>query len=363
MALFGKPDHKKDEELIEKEKARMQGKVDWSERYWKPLAHEENAIRIMPPRADSGASYHLKISKHFIRHPDKTETFTCMKETYGKPCPACEEWQRLLQEANKIKDKDEKQKMKDEARRFKPQRFGVFNVVGVEYEKDGTRVVPEDAKVKLYESPMTVWQKIIAVVSTRSRMSDIFDEFKNEKGEIEKPGRDIMVTYDPDQTPQHRYNAYPTDRVEMGTPEEVLKWYGEITDLIPENVAFAVEYDVAHMKTFGSKEERNELRETLKEIWKAQREEAQQAEEEEEEKEEAPKEKPKEEVKKTKGKIESEAEAVVEEKPKEKKKAEEKPKEEEKPKPEKEQEEEPVKGSSALDRLKGKLSEIKDKQD
>lgn len=267
MSLFGKPNYEKDEKLLKSEQAKMQGKIDWSEKYWKPVPHEENAVRVMPPRSNSDATYHKKISKHFIRHPDKTEVFTCMKEVYGEPCPACDEWQRLLKEAGKEKNPTIRQELKDEARRFKPQRFGVFNIVSVEYDKDGNRVVPKDAKVKLYESPMTIWQKIISIVSTRSRMSDIFDEFKNDKGEIEKPGRDIIITYDPDQTPQNRYNAYPTDRVAMGTPEQVLEWYEQITDLESENISFRVEYDVAQIKTFGNKEEREELREVLKQIY------------------------------------------------------------------------------------------------
>jgi len=280
MSLFGAVDHEKDEQLVKAEKSRMQGKKDWSEIYWRPTPHAENVIRILPAKAGTDASYHLKISKHFVRHADRTEQFTCMNEVYGEACPACEEWKKLLKQSNeKSFSKEEKKKILDEAKRFRPQRVGYFNIIVRGKDK------PD---VMLYEAPMTVWSKVVHVVASQGRMADIFDVFKNDKGEIETPGRDIIVLYDPDQNPQHRYNAYPTERCPMGTPEEVLRWYEQITDLVPENVAPRVDIGVAQIKTTGSKEAREQLRDMQRQLWIA-----------EQEKENEEEEKPAESVKKT----------------------------------------------------------------
>jgi len=272
MSLFVKPDLKSDEALLAEIKEKM-NYSSASSKYWKPKPHVENAIRVLPATG-AGGNYHLKISKHFFRHDDRLEVFTCDREVYGKECPACEEWFRLLnlaKEAEKAGDKEKAEELKTKAKVFKPTRRGVFNIIPVEYAKDNERLVEEEATVMLYEAPFTVWSKIVALVTGEGRMADIFDEFKSDKGDIKTAGRDIIITYDPDQAPANRYNAYPTERVALGTPKQVLAWVEQITPLLPENVAREATPVIAQLKAFGSKSERDSMREMQKEMFKQQK--------------------------------------------------------------------------------------------
>lgn len=278
MAKFKRPDVDEDKELLKREDERSQ-KTDWSETFWKPVSGE-NLIRILPARGnDSGATYHMIAGKHFIKHSDRTESFTCPKETFGEDCPACEKFLKLVKKGKK-----------QEAARYRLKRIGVFNVIDRTEDKQ---------VVKLYESPRTaVWKKIVRIVTSKRNQAHILDEI-GLKFKVVKPGRDIFIDFDPDAEPQGMYQVYPVDAEEIGTPEEIKKWYEEIVDLIPENVYSLINYEDAEVKMDGTKQERDELRKR----WAKEREDANDDEDEEEEKEE----------------IEEEVEDEKEEKPKKKK--------------------------------------------
>ena len=284
MGLFAKTNIERDVEVLKQEKERQSYNKDWSTIYWKPVPKselrndeeitEEVGIRIFLPAGNvEGADWFVKMSKHFIRHSDGGfEQFTCMKEVYGEPCEVCDKNRELLEQAKAEKDKDKKDAFYKEANAFKPTRFGVFNVLGVKYvtnHKTGKSERLIDDKVKMFQSPISLWTRIVNIHSGRGRSSDIFDAF-DEKDNIIKAGRDIIIVYDKDQVPANRYTAIPTDYVNLGTPEQIADWVGQLTPLVPdklENVASRVDPEVVHIKAFGSKQERMQLKDLLKEMW------------------------------------------------------------------------------------------------
>jgi hypothetical protein len=113
---------------------------------------------------------------------------------------------------------------KEAAKRFKVKRFGVFNVLDrkeyADYKKSGS----ECPSVRLWEAPIkSVWNFLVGLVAAKGRMSNIF--------------------------------------------EEVLYWGSQIIELTPEKAPFCgpVDDDTVHIKMFGSLEERQELRQAMKE--------------------------------------------------------------------------------------------------
>jgi len=238
--LFSQPDYEKDDRAVRDEQRRSKASA-WKDIFWTPKEGDENLIRILPARAGSGATYHLTAGKHFIKHgPEDWELLVCMKETYGKRCLCCEKFFELWKAGEK-----------KAASRYRVRRVGVFNIID--------RSV-ENPSVKLYEAPRTaVWAEIVGLVAGRGRMSDIFDEF-DEEGNIVKPGRDILIIYKPKAEPSAMYSVYPTDPTPLGTKEEIEKWHSQIIDLLPEEIYPPIEEDVARIKLFGTKAEREELR-------------------------------------------------------------------------------------------------------
>ena len=260
------PNYERDEKLLEGERRRsMSG--DFAEKFWKPKPGDDNLIRILPARQnESGATYHFTAGKHFIKHAEdgRTEAFICMRETYGQRCPACEKYLELVKVDKKA------------AAKYKVKRFGVFNVI------DRTE---EDPHVRIYEAPrQAIWAKIVRLVTTRGRMSDILDEIEiDEKtGEVRiiRPGRDLLIIFNPNAEPQGMYAIYPTDHEPLGTPEQIIQWFEEMIDLLPQNIYGTISYEDAYIKTFGTPEERQALRERWREELEAEG-----AEEEEEEEE------------------------------------------------------------------------------
>jgi len=184
----------------------------------------------------------MKIGKHFIEHDDRTESFICMRETYGKDCPACEAYFRIRKEADKVA-----------AKPYYPKLYGVFNIINR---------LEEDPKVKLYEAPRTmVWKKIIFINKGSIKVIDEFDE----EGKYINEGRDIIILFTPKAEVHNMYVVYPGDKAPLGTKKEIEAWHGDIVDLIPEQVALyaPIDYEVAQIKSFGTAEEREELREKL----------------------------------------------------------------------------------------------------
>ena len=369
MSLFAKPNVDKDQEVLREEKERQSYDKDWSKFYWKPVPKhelrndreitEEVGVRIlMAPGNVEGAHWYVKIAKHIIRHPDGGwEGFTCMKEVYGEDCVACNKYQELVEIAQKEKVKSKKDELWQNANVYRPTRFGFFNVLGVKYTTDNHTRITERAveeKVKLFQAPISLWTKIVSIHSSRGRSSDFFDEF-DEKGNITSPGRDIIIIHDKDQPPANRYNAIPTDHVELGKSEQIQEWISQIKPLTPEdleNVAPKIDADVAQIKTFGSKQEREQLRELLKEIWleNKKKEEEEESESIADAKREVNQQPPKE-VKKKTTKKEEVKEEVKEEKPAE-------------PVVEKKKEEEPTPpAGDKMSALKAKLAKIKKDQD
>ena len=244
--LFGEPDTESAQRVVDQEKKRAQG-FDWSEKHWRPKSGTDgNLIRLLPARAGAKVSYHLYAAVHFIKHveDDKTERFVCNRETYGTKCPACEEMFRLI-----------KAKQPEEANKYRPKRFGVFNVIDREKPEDG---------VKLYEAPVQgVYQKIMQIISSKGRMSNLFDKF-DKSGKLETSGRDLMLVFDKTALPQSMYNVYPTDPSPLGTEEEMSAWAEQIVDLDVKALYPEADFDLVTIKTFGNAEERDLLRDDLR---------------------------------------------------------------------------------------------------
>jgi len=238
--LFSKPNYGEDEALLAKE-SRQQFKL--SEKMWKPATKIENKIRILPARGGSDASYHMKIGKHFVDHSDRTEGFICMRETYGKDCPACEAYFKIRKETTD----------KNLSKPYYPKLYGVFNIIDR---------LEESPAVKLYEAPRTmVWKKIIFINKGSIKVIDEFDE----DGKYVNEGRDIIILYAPKAEIHNMYVVYPGDKTPLGTKKEIEAWHADIIDLIPEQIALyaPIDYETAQIKSFGSIEEREELRERL----------------------------------------------------------------------------------------------------
>jgi len=255
--LFGEPNTDEAQKVVDQEKKRSQG-FDWSEKYWRPKSGPDgNLIRLLPARAGAKVSYHLYAAVHFIKHmeDDKIERFVCNRETYGGKCPACDEMFRLI----KAKDPEG-------ANKYRPKRFGVFNIIDREHLEDG---------VKLYEAPVQgVYQKIMAIISSKGRMSNLFDKF-DKSGKLETPGRDVMIVFDKNAPPQSMYSVYPTDPTPLGTDEQMEAWASQITDLDVKELYPECDPDVAMIKTFGTPEERELLRDEIRKSNEALAEEAQ----------------------------------------------------------------------------------------
>jgi hypothetical protein len=246
--LFGEPDMGEAQRVVDQERKRTQG-FDWSERYWRPKdGPNGNIIRLLPQRAGSRFSYHLYAAVHFVKHDEdgKIERFVCNRETYGKKCPACEEMFRLLQE-----------RKPEEAAKYRPRRFGVFNIIDREHPEEG---------IKLYEAPaQAVYQRIMNIYATRGRMSNLFDK-EDEHGNVVAPGRDIMIILDKKAPPQSMYSVMPMDPSPLGTPEEKALWSTQVVDLDVTALYPEVDYDVAAIKTFGTPEEREFLRDEMRKV-------------------------------------------------------------------------------------------------
>jgi len=249
---FQQPDFDRDKRVVEDEE-RQSSRTPWSEAYWKPTPGDENLIRVLPAKM-LGVSYHMKAAKHFIKHVEdgKTESFVCMKEMYGKACPACEKYLELVNTD------------KPTAQKFKTKRVGIFNIL----DRNAYFAYREHPKekplpsVRLYEAPAkAIWLKIVSIVTGRGRLSNLFDEY-DAAGNFVSPGRDILITFNPDAEPQSMYGVYPTDPSPLGSPDEVKIWIDQIVDLTAQNLYPPIEYSVAKIKTFGSAREREELRKT-----------------------------------------------------------------------------------------------------
>jgi len=207
---------------------------------WKPKKGETpNCVRILPAKDD--ASFHLKVGKHFIRHEDGWEVFTCNYETYGTACPACEERQRLI-----------KTNKKDAAAEFKPQVRGVFNIIDR---------ADEEAGVQRWESPASkVWRPVIEWFKGDTK-------FNNLVGTKKDPfeGRDLNIIFKPDEDPGAMYTVWPDETSKLGTPEQIEKWLEETEPLIAEVLYPPIDYDVASVLTFGSPQDRMEVKRILRE--------------------------------------------------------------------------------------------------
>ena len=192
---FHGPEGHRDADEKDYQDSQSQSRTDWDKIFYKPVSGDENLIRILP--GIGTARYHFKGGKHFIKHPDKTEMFVCNFETYGKPCPACEEFDRLM--------KDEKS---DDAKPFKPSVKGVFNVID--------RTDPERG-VLLWECPpVAVWERIIGLVKGKSKFNDLV-------GSEDDPlaGRDVVVIFNPKATPQFMYDLQFDAVSSLGKKKEV----------------------------------------------------------------------------------------------------------------------------------------------
>lgn len=249
--FFDTPDLEKDKKAVGDEEKHRGGSYDAV--FYKPKPGVENVIRILQAPAGSGAHWNIKVTKHFVKHDDgTTESFVCMKEVYGKPCPACEKFLSLDK-------KDPKRAV------YSYRRTGVFNIIDRnEYVLWQSQGKSDDLfpKVKLYEAPIqAVWYSIVQLVGSKGRQSHIFDDY-NENGKVVNPGRDWIIYFNPNMDPQSMYRLVPSDPCPLGEPEEIKKWLPQIIPLITEKIPFyaPISYEDAQIKTFGTTEERQLLK-------------------------------------------------------------------------------------------------------
>ena len=241
---FTNPDAYADEEEKQITEAESQGPIDWSQVYWKPKPNYENVVRVLP--GIRGASYHLKFGKHFIEHPDKTESFVCNRVTYQESCLACEHYDKLIKEG---KNK--------EAGRFLVQAKGAFNVVSYD---------DEELRVRIWEAPPTaVWLYIVKMVRGKSRFNNIVGRRADKEQNIEADpleGRDVIIFFDKDASPQNKYKLQfdSTTKIKAKSAE---KWMAEAKALVREDLYPKASDEVVKIKAFGSAQEREELRKRL----------------------------------------------------------------------------------------------------
>lgn len=266
MPRFEQPDQEQDKKFLEDE-ANRKG-YDWKNTFWKPQPSKngndvDNVIRLLPARSGSGATYHVKVGKHFVRHSDNDiEAFVCMEETYGMPCPACEARAKIFAEA-KAMEKTKGDIHRKKADKYALKRLGVFNVIDRNAQqafKEGKS--DQEPRVMLWESPRTLcWGRIVRNAASGGRTSNLFDKY-DASGAVTKPGRDILVRFYPEAEPNSMYEIQYLDPVPLGNEEELTKWYEQIIDLLPEKIAIyqKISYEEARIKTFGTKEERDELK-------------------------------------------------------------------------------------------------------
>ena len=116
----------------------------------------------------------------------------------------------------------------------------------------------------LWEAPrQLVWDKVVRNFASKGRTSNLFDVYDKNGEKVVKPGRDILIKFYPESSsPATMYDVQYLDPVELGTPDEVAKWFEQIIDLLPEKITLylPIDYHDAEIKTFGSKEERVALR-------------------------------------------------------------------------------------------------------
>lgn len=267
MPRFASPDQEQDKKFLDDEASRKG--YDWSKTFWKPKPSKkgednDNVIRIMPARAGSGATYHAKVGKHFIRHSDTDiESFVCMTETYGLPCPACEARAQIFAEA-KAMSKEQGDKHRKKADKFAMKRLGIFNVIDrLAQQAYAEGKSTDKPTVRLWEAPRKLcWERIVRNVASGGRTSNLFDKY-DESGAVVKPGRDVLVKFYPESdSPSTMYDVQYLDPVPLGAEAEVAEWFEQIIDLLPEKIAIyaKITYEEAQIKTFGTKEEREALK-------------------------------------------------------------------------------------------------------
>ena len=251
---FKKPDAEQDSGFIQDEESRSGGSGESiydtqykPEKSLKGKPQVINKIRILAAKGSSEGTYYLRIGRHFIKHNDRTEMFICPKETADEPCPACEAYADLKDKGDNSADK------------YKPQIRGVMNVLSRGIGAEATN--PDSTKVQLYFSPIqAICTRVVRLVRGQGPMSDIFDEF-DDNFKVTKPGRDMILIYNPQADPQDMYMIYPGDLTPAGTPKQVEDWYSQMRDLTVEGVfGSLISYEDAAIKMYGSADERQALR-------------------------------------------------------------------------------------------------------
>jgi hypothetical protein len=206
------------------------------------IAEGENRIAVLSvrPSAPKGTSYFVFGSQHFFQHQDGSyEIFTCNRETYGKPCPTCDERIRLY----KSGDKEGAKK-----RGMNCSSIGVFQIID--------RKAPADQQtVKIYRASYSVYYNIMYFLSSGGTFSNLIYS-PSDEGLL---GRDLLIIYNKNAPPQMKYTVVPQELRQLGTPEQVALWSSQLVDLTTEAFFPAIDYDEAKIRAFGSISERAEL--------------------------------------------------------------------------------------------------------
>jgi len=166
--------------------------------------------------------------------------------TYQEKCITCEHYDEVIKEGKS-----------EDAAKYAVQAKGAFNVV--DYSD-------EELKVRIWEAPPTaVWLYIVKMVRGKSRFNNIVGRRADKEQNIEADpleGRDIIIFYNKDAIPQDKYKLQ-FDSTTKIKAESAKKWMAEAKPLVREDLYPKTSDEVMKIKTFGSAQEREELKKRL----------------------------------------------------------------------------------------------------
>jgi hypothetical protein len=200
--------------------------------YWRPLPGVTNRVRILPARKNiSGASWLLKVGKHFVDYYGELRVYLCSSITYHERCAVCNKYPKN-----------------------KPRKYGVFNIIDRKREEDG---------VLRWEAPWSVLKRVMKFKESHESRSQYFDydgkfSLFDEVIEVEKRGilgRDLNVFYNPKLEPWEKYKVALGERRSLGREEQTLLWSNSMEDLRLKVLYPKEDYGLVEVKMLDLMEE------------------------------------------------------------------------------------------------------------
>ena len=205
---------------------------EWHLNYWRPLPGETNRVRILPARKNiSGASWLLKVGKHFVDFYGESRVYLCSSVTYHARCAVCDKYPKN-----------------------KPRKYGVFNIIDRKREEDG---------VLRWEAPLSVLKRVMRFRERHESGSQyfdykgtyrLFDEY-NEIKKVVELGRDLNIFYNPELEPWEKYKVALGERRSLGREEQTLLWSNSMEDLRLKVLYPQEDYGLVEVKMLDLMEE------------------------------------------------------------------------------------------------------------